>query len=65
MSEKQSKKLNKAARKAAWFNWFEYLDAIQQWPWQARLRFARDIIFKRGQRHRKKVRKINIENRKR
>ena len=45
MNGRVSKKIRKLVNAKIKANWIEYVSAICQWPLQARLRFARDIIF--------------------
>jgi len=43
------KKIRKELRKRNQVNWKEYVDAICQWPFRHRLRFARHILsYKKG-----------------
>ena len=46
MNGRVAKKVHKEAVKLAKANWFEYVNAICQWPFRARLRFAWHILFK-------------------
>ena len=44
MSEKIAKKIRRVAKEYTKTNWFEYVDALTQWPFMARLRFCWYII---------------------
>ena len=52
MRNKLAKKIRKSTMKYAKRNWIEYVQAIAEWPFPARWRFAWQIIF-----HAKKWRK--------
>jgi len=53
MRNKVAKKIRKVSAKYAKHNWMEYVQAIAEWPFIARWRFAWQIVF-----HAKKLRKV-------
>ncbi len=49
MNGRVVKKIKKAAKR----NWIEYVDALRQWPFRNRLRFAWYILFGKQKRRRR------------